>query len=180
MPLKERQIVEVKLESCIDYCERSCYPKDRHYPYIGSLTVIGEPKYAEIKFIRINIMLGPENRIYGLTNLPFATIPKNYKFHTSVHYGAEDWNRYWWSTGRVPQLVPGDIFQEKYFIKPKTNLTIAQLMRKTAQSANYFKIRHLYRNFLVLDDSQNRLTLCYIKNIPDDPKALLRKVTISV
>ncbi len=176
MPTKSKQIIELQLEKCKPCCDRQCYPNtDRHYPYTGTLDIIGEPKYRSIELIRINIMIGPRNRLHT----PWAALktldsPKGYKFHTSVHEGAEDWNRYYWWTGRVFPLAPGDVFQEKFYARPKTSLTFDELNQISPESEAAYRIIHVYRNFLVIDDSENKLKFLRIKTIPTDPIALLK------
>ena len=87
------QTVEVSLEKCVKGCGSGvfgCYPKDRHYPYSGTLDLIPARNFRDIDIIRLNLMLSPENRIDKLSNLPVVQTPKGYKLYTSVHDGAKD------------------------------------------------------------------------------------------
>jgi len=180
MLTKQIQTLELKLEKCKEACRADCFIQDRHYPYNGSLDLIPEKNTRSIDLIRINIMFGPDNKLNkGWRQNPNPTVepPEGYNFYTSCSYGSEDWNRYWWLTGRLLwKLVAGDVVQEKFYALPKTDLTPEQLrgLDKKAEDAN--TIREIYRNFLVIEDSVESLKLYKMDSMPKDPMALLKKL----
>jgi hypothetical protein len=126
-----------------------------------------------MEILAIRIMFGPNNKWHQGSH-PTVAKPKGYKLYSSSQYGAEDWNRYWWWTGRLFPLVRGDIVQETYRIIPKTDLQPEELLRITPESDAYFKPRSVNRNFLVVEDLGRALVLLPTSSIPRSSMNILR------
>jgi|GEM_PF-6392880 hypothetical protein len=174
MQAEKTQPIKIELLRCKPECDSNCYPSNRHYPFKGTLELTPQkPAYYNLEFIRLNLMLGPGNRLYE-SALPSMELPKGYKFHTSVQEGAEWWIRYYWWTGRVPQLAAGDVLQEVYMASCPVDMKIKDPLRITKQSEKYFKTVRIHRNFLILDDSKNCIEMQPLRAIPMDPMMLLR------
>lgn len=166
-------------------CGAYCFGPDRHYPQIGTISIKPDEKYMSIEIVRINIFISPKNRFNR--GVPDRTlyvpegcqIPNKYIFWTSVHDGSEAWNRYWWENGRIPNLVPGDVLQEKFLAGLKHKLTPEELRAITPESERALRPIEVYRNFLILEDTQNVLEMRQLDEVPKDPMRLLRKSNAS-
>lgn len=172
---QKQKPITLKLEPCKEgVCSDDCWIPNRHYPFIGTLSVIPNIKYERMELLLIKIMFGPNNKRHEGLLYPKVRNPPGYKLYNSSQYGSEDWYRYWWWNGRVFPLARGDIVQETYRVIPKTTLTAEELLRITPESDAYFKPRSVNRNFVVVGDTGSALKLLPVSSVPKEPMRMLR------
>ena len=175
MQVEKAQQVKIQLLKCRSYCDGNCIGmENRHYPFKGTLETIPITNYNSVELIRLDLMLGPNNKLYN-SALPELKIPQSYRYHTSVHEGSEQWSRYYWWNGRMPQLAQGDVLQEVYRVSAPASLKVKDLMAISPESDKYFKTIDIYRNFLIIEDNENTIKMRSMGSVPKDPMRLLRK-----
>jgi len=153
MTVKQR-FHTLQFMKCTPGCGDDCYYPNRHYPEHGTSGMQGRDGET---ILRINVLVGPTSIAHRWASSEDVRTPEGYRSFTSEREsGAEDWQRYWWFTGRMPPLAPGDIIQEVYFKRHPGS-------------------GPLIRNFLVVEDCGDGLRLHGIDGIPASTKTILEE-----
>ena len=76
---------------------------------------------------------------------------------------------------KVESSARGHITKKFYALK-KTKLTLEERNRLTPEAEDANRIREIWRNFLVIEDKGDKLSLYRMKKIPEDPMALIKEL----